>query len=386
MGVLDNLRSLNLNGSPYNLRNEEFDIVIELLSLFKRLENLDILNVPLNSVIKLTELPSPPLFTLKSLSIKISSPRRIDSNILEWMLENTIKNKSCTSLTIWLSKKCTDLYREFNPAIKSVKEDEGFKDLQIPLAKLSPSLRYISLLGLRKGQSQAILENTSNRLERLTLFDTFGFGDNILDYLPIENGLKELEMLANPSIAFGKMPTTLEELTPSTTTLSRGRHHNLGNTARNSMASSSSNTNGNGQSMNAQASTSASGVIPASTPSAPGSASASVSATTTNSADSAAAAATIATTTEDTTTTNNNTATTNNNNAHPTSFIEIPISSHSFISELGPNNKLSNLKVVRIPENARFARRGRWLNKELIKACKRAGVDIEEIPAVNYAS
>lgn len=335
MAILDNVRSLNLSGSPYNLRNEEFDTVVELLSLFKRLENLEILNVPLNALAKITELP-PPSYSLKSLSIKISGPRRLEPSVLEWMLEDTIKAKSCKSLTVWLSKKCSDVYhQDFNQPSSSntIKEDEGFKGLEISLSKLSPSLTHLSLLGLRTGQSNKILENTSAKLERLTLYDTFGFGNDLLGDLPTETGLKVLEMLDNPGVAFGRIPPA-EDTPARRMTVNYPRNAGVAN---------------------------ASTTVPAS------STSASTSALNTNPADNSASI--IA---DDTNANNNNI---------PTTFIEIPISSHSFISELGPHNKLSNLKLVVIPENARFGKRGRWSNKELIKACRRVGVRIEEVPA-----
>ena len=59
---------------------------------------------------------------------------------------------------------------------------------------------------------------------------------------------------------------------------------------------------------------------------------------------------------------------------------EVPISSASFLQELGKGARLEKLKVVTVPENARFAKKGKWMNILTTKACRKNGIYIDETP------
>ena len=63
---------------------------------------------------------------------------------------------------------------------------------------------------------------------------------------------------------------------------------------------------------------------------------------------------------------------------------EVPISSASFLQELGKGGKLERLKTIIVPDNARFAKRGRWINNMTAKACRRNGVWIDETPVPKF--
>jgi len=345
IGTLDNIRSLSFTNSPFLLsQKEEYGILNQLLGLVPRLENLSIINIPLNSIETILDAPKP-IYRLKILTIKISSSRILEPEVLEWLLDSTIQAETCQELTIWLSKKCTDRYNEYNPSIQSVKEDEGFKDIQEPLSKLAPSLRKLSLMGLRTGQSSSIISKTTNKLRLLQIHDTFGFERDLLSDLPLPSGLERLELLPNPGPAYGA-PLPIE---PSITTTSTGRGRNQpGHTANRSIAGLIGQASTNGQQVSASIVTSSSSPTQPSTSTTPN---------------------TAAITIEEI----------NTSTIVPHTFTEIPISSNSFIQELGKGNKLENLKSIKIPDNARFGKRGKWNNKELNKACRRFGVIIEEI-------
>lgn len=335
LSTLDNLRSLSFNGSPFVLsQKEEYSILNSLLGLVPNLEHLSIINIPLNSLPQCTSETAKPIFRLKTITIKLSSPRIFEPDILEWILGSTTQAGTCQELVIWLSKKCTDRYMEYSPSITSVKENEGFRDIEIPLSKLSPSLRKLSIMGLRTGQASAILSKTTRNLKNLQLYDTFGYGVDILNDFPLPSGLEVLEILPNPSPAFGAPPPVEPIVTTASFSTGRGRNNPAGQRTSTRPAPSVSSAN-QPEAFNAS---------------------------------------------------NPNTTTGNiDNNDHtplptpPHTFTEIPISSSAFIAELGRGNRLENLKVVRVPDNARFGKRGKWNNKELNKACRRLGIVIEEI-------
>lgn len=345
---MENIRSLSFTNTPFLLsQREDYKIVTNLLGLVPRLEHLSILNMPLNSLEGILDIPKP-TFRLKSLSIKISSARVLEPDVLEWILESTIQAQTCLELTIWLSKKCTDRYNEYNTSIQSVKEEEGFQDIQEPLSKLSPSLRKLSLLGLRTGQSSTILSKTTDKLKLLQIYDTFGFGSDLLGDLPLPTGLERLEILPNPNPAFGAPVPEEIPTTSVATTSNRGR-----NTAGHNGARSTG--------------------VPTSGP-ATGRTNGQANSTGTPAVHGGGTTATISTNAD-------NQAETNNNHM-PHTFTEIPISSQSFIQELSPGNRLERLKSIKIPDNARFGKRGKWINKELLKACRKYNVIIEEISSM----
>ena len=59
---------------------------------------------------------------------------------------------------------------------------------------------------------------------------------------------------------------------------------------------------------------------------------------------------------------------------------DMPISSSAFLAEIAPGGKLANLEELYLPGNARFQKRGRWLNKDMQKACRKRGIKVVEDP------
>lgn len=396
IGSFDNIRSLNFHNTPNQLRKELFSIIPDILSLSHRLERLSIKNIPLNAVESIIDKPAPSC-RLKSLDIVISSARVIEPDLLEWILQSTIEAKSCKSLRIWLSKKCTDIYNEYSESIVSVKEDEGFQGLSTPLSKLSPSLTRLSLLGLRTGQAAEIISKTTSNLKILEIYDTFGFGNDLLNDLPLPSGLEMLGLYPNPSWEFGaneierrcyllgdgkgNISSDATTVTMNATASgSSGGHANAtaGNKRNsnihrigNALWENAANTGTSTSRWNSQRNSSTGNANSTATTSRSSKPGASLSSTS-GSSD--------IPTTANQSTSSQTTAAPPEETTHHT-FIEIPISTHSFLSELGPgnNNRLEKLKVVRVPENARFGKRGKWLNLDLRKKCRKFGVSIEEI-------
>jgi hypothetical protein len=371
--ALGNIRHLALNNSPYSLRKEEFGVLRSLACLMPRLESLELLNIPLNiNDAQLGEEDSmqgllpPPSFALKKLSIRITSPRVLDPTILQWLLENTIKTQSCTSLTIWLSKRCTDTFIDHSMmtnGASSVKECEGFTRIEESLSLLSPSLTHLSMLGLRTGQAASILSKTNENLKILEVYDIFGFANdgNLLAELPIYSGVMELGIYPNPGMMFGAPPPVVGHPLLLSTPRQQSQH-GTGNAAAMTPAAVL-------RAANAGMRRDPAGLfVPVSVASIVG--------------PPAPAGSTSAHPAASSHTTASSSAEEGNSQQQQHTFTEIPISSHSFIQELGKGNRLSHLKIVKVPDNARFGKRGRWLNKELIKACKRNGVRIEEIKMV----
>lgn len=358
MNALANVRSLNLHNSPASVRLNDFQVVPALLVNMPKLEHLTLYNIALNALEDVV-MRQPPTCRLKSLSICITRPRIINIDVLEWILKETIAAKSCTSLKVWLSLKCGDQIQDHSIGPTMLKDKElGFEGIENIVQLLSPSLKKLSLLGPRTGQASAIISKTSSNLRQLEIYDTFGIGSDILHDIPLPSGLQKLAFLPNPSVAYGAPPPPPESsLSLAPGSVGRSHQHHLapvpahgpaaaalavsmgvGSTSISSSSSSRSTaafggtgTSSNGTNISTNGSTSAIDTAPSF------------------------------------------------QDESCTIFTEIPISSHAFIQELGTGGRLENLKEVVVPENARFGRRGRWLNKETIKACRKSGVWITQV-------
>lgn len=64
----------------------------------------------------------------------------------------------------------------------------------------------------------------------------------------------------------------------------------------------------------------------------------------------------------------------------PEEHPDMPISSSAFLAEIAPGGKFANLEELYLPGNARFQKRGRWLNKDVQKACRKRGIKVVEDP------
>lgn len=202
-GALANLRYLKLQVSPWTLRNEQFHSIAVLLTMCPLLKHLEIENMPLNvDPVELLEMGNPS-FALKSLSIKLTSPRALSPEMLAWMLQKTIDARSMQDFTLHIGTTITDK----NEYVNTVKESQGFSGLGDVLGPLGSSLVNVSMLGLRAGQVSAILSKTTPLLETLDLYGTFGVPAEILSELPFPNArLHTLRLLPIPP-GYGPLET-----------------------------------------------------------------------------------------------------------------------------------------------------------------------------------
>lgn len=320
LDALSNLRSLSFGNSSWVNRKQEFSVIAQMLSQTPNLKSLHLRNMPLD-LPETVDLPLP-AYSLSDFSILVASPRAVRPHTLQWMLGKSSTMGTIRRLTVHLAIDITE-EEEFDGPV-----DRSFSGIEEALASVAPSATHISLLGLRQGQTAAILSKATSSLGELELYADCEHWDTLLSEFPTPSGLKTLTFPLLPSLYGGVrlMETTAE----SKKHLPQRRRQKA--------------------------------LIP------PGKSPAA--ATQDGSADPAAASTSTAVEAEPAEIVDSRDI------YHP----ELPFPSAAFLAELGPGGKLENLQRLVLPDNARFMRRGRWLNNTVLKACRKHGIEVEETP------
>lgn len=201
-GALGNLRSLSLTNASSTHRRQEYQTLAVLLSLCPLLRDLALLNMPIDAPETLTM--ERPAFQLQSLTIKLSSSRRIDMDTLAWILASTAQAGSCRRLTVHLGIRMSEKHDFVDPVTDTL----GFSDLGNHLSILAPSLTDLSVMGLRRGQLAQILSRSTSALQTLEVFGTFGVSADLLEDLP--SSLRSLQMRVIP-VQYGGQSSEEEE-------------------------------------------------------------------------------------------------------------------------------------------------------------------------------
>jgi hypothetical protein len=198
-GALSNLRSLQFINIVSTQRKEEFHTIAIILSLCPLLRHLDLYNIPLD--IPTTLSLESPAFALRSFNLKLDRARMINMQTLSWILKNTVEQKSCRRLVVYLGTKMNDL----GDFMEDVKEDMGFEGLGATLAPLAVNLAHLDLQGLRKGQTSEILQATTSKLQTLDLHGTFGLSPDLLSDLSHPSSVTSLSF-HNQTPVYGGAP------------------------------------------------------------------------------------------------------------------------------------------------------------------------------------
>lgn len=342
LGALHNLRSLNITNTSDVDSSRSFTSVTRLLSLVPTLRLLHLRNIPLD-VPETLDLPIP-MFSLTHFSLTLTKMRSLTPPTLSWIFGRTAERRTLKWLTVHLGTAIT----ESEQSLRQMPTHKGFSGIHAPLLEVASSLTYLSLLGMRDGQTDAILSGTTSQLKELELHTDFSHSDTLLSNLSAPSGLERLSFTLLPWMYGGPRlePTSAES-----------KHYLPYQSRRKRDASSTSMA-----SRGAGGADEARGSVPGTH----------VTRKTLEGVNSATTVATIATETED------------SEEHAPVYHPDLPFSSASFLSELGPGMKLASLKKLTLPENSRFMRRGKWLNNSVLKACRRYGIEVEETPVGAY--